>query len=222
MSFASDVEKKASRLRRAILRHPFITGVGRGDLAVEKFKFYVRQDYLYLIDYSRVLALASAKAPTLDAQGWFAKILHETLNTEMDLHRRYCARFGISRRQLEATPIAPTTLAYVNFLLAVAHHRTYAELAAALLPCQWGYWEIGRHLSKKGLPSHLPLYQQWIEMYSSPGFKALGNWLRNHTNNIAKSQSPVVVQKMEDSYLTSLQYEYQFWGMAFRLENWPV
>jgi len=244
MSFTAAIEKKASRLRRAILKHPFITGIGRGDLDVEKFKFYVRQDYLYLIDYSRVLALASAKAPTLNAQGWFAKLLHETLNTEMDLHRQYCAQFGISRRQLEATPIAPTTLAYVNFLLAVAYHSTYAELVAALLPCQWGYWEIGHHLTKstsahqgggrapmqsgrvlsEGRARTQPkdLYHQWIEMYSSPDFKTLGYWLRRHTNDVAKAQSPRVLQLMEDAYLTSLRYEYQFWDMSLRLEDWPV
>ena len=27
-------------------------GIGRGDLDVERFKFYVAQDYVYLIDYA--------------------------------------------------------------------------------------------------------------------------------------------------------------------------
>ena len=42
--------------------HPFVRGVGDGTLEVERLKFWVRQDYLYLIDYARVYNLAAAKA----------------------------------------------------------------------------------------------------------------------------------------------------------------
>ena len=63
MSFMDDLEAKALPVRQAILRHPFVTGIGDGTLDVDKFKFYVRQDYLYLIDYSRVVALAAARSP---------------------------------------------------------------------------------------------------------------------------------------------------------------
>ena len=97
LSFVEKAEMKALPVREAILSHPFIVGVGEGTLPVEKFKYYVMQDYVYLIDYSRVLALASARAPDLEIMGWFAGLLDETLNTEMDLHRSYCAEFGITR-----------------------------------------------------------------------------------------------------------------------------
>ena len=61
MTFADNIVKRALPIRQAILAHPFITGVGDGTLDVERFKFYVMQDYAYLIDYSRVLAAASAR-----------------------------------------------------------------------------------------------------------------------------------------------------------------
>jgi len=77
--------------------------VGDGTLPVEKFKHYVTQDYVYLIDYSRALALASAKAPMLDDMSWFAGLLDETLNVEMALHREYWREFDISAEELEAT-----------------------------------------------------------------------------------------------------------------------
>ena len=90
MGFVSDVETEYQAIRDGILGHPFIVGVGNGTLNVKNFKHYVLQDYVYLIDYSRVLAVASAKAPDLDTMSWFASLLDETLNVEMDLHRKYC------------------------------------------------------------------------------------------------------------------------------------
>ena len=103
MGFIADIEERTRPMRDAILAHPFVTGVGNGTLDVERFKRYVTQDYVYLIEYSRVLALASAKAPALEDMSWFAGLLDETLNQEMAIHRSYCQEFGITTQELEAT-----------------------------------------------------------------------------------------------------------------------
>ena len=217
-----DLERKAEPIRRAILHHPFVVGVGDGTLEVERFKFYVRQDYVYLVDYSRVLAMAAARAPDLETMSWFARLLHETLNTEMELHRGYCAEFGITSAELEDTRAAPTTLAYTRFLLNVAHQGSYPELMAAFLPCQWGYWEIGDYLSRRGEPQQAPLYAKWIRMYADPQFKALANWVRSLAGQLATGLAPEQLAKVENAYLTSLRYEYMFWEMSYNQEVWPV
>ena len=222
MSFAEIVEKKTLPVRQAILSHPFITGVGDGTLPVEKFKYYVMQDYVYLIDYARVLALASARAPDLESMSWFAGLLDETLNTEMDLHRSFCSEFGITREALEATQAAPTTVAYTSFLLKVAHQGSFGELVAALLPCQWGYWDIGQHLAKQGEPKQAPLYGQWIRMYSSEEFEELARNIRNLADLTAEGAAPAYLASMEEAYLTSLRLEHRFWDMAYNLEGWQV
>ncbi|MCH8282029.1 MAG: thiaminase II [Chloroflexi bacterium] len=222
MSFADDIERRAMPIRQAILAHPFITGIGDGTLPVDKFQHYVKQDYVYLIDYSRVLALASARAPDLESMGWFASLLDEILNTEMELHRSYCAEFGITRDDLEATSPAPTTVGYTSFLLKVAHQGTFGEVVACLLPCLWGYWEIGDHLARRGEPEGAPLYSQWIQMYSSPEYSQLAQQMRDLANRVGQGASPAERVAMADVYLTSIRYEHQFWEMAYSLEEWPV
>src|SRR3989304_3592488 len=87
--------------------HPFVRGIGDGSLDIEKFKFWVCQDYLFLIDYARLLALAVARAPDLDSMRRFADLVHGTLNVEMNLHQSYAAEFGISTAELEAEEKAP-------------------------------------------------------------------------------------------------------------------
>lgn len=222
MAFADDMERESLPIRQAILAHPFVAGVGAGTLETARFKRYVLQDYVYLIDYSRVLALAAAKAPDLPTMGWFAQLLDETLNREMDLHRSYCAQFGISRSELESTIAAPTTVAYTSYLLRLAHQGSFAELVAGLLPCQWGYWEIGDHLARQGEPADAPLYCQWIQMYADPEFAALADQLRNLANRLGESAGPAELTAMGQAYLTSLRFECRFWDMAYNLEDWGV
>lgn len=220
MNFSDKVEKKTEYLRNAILRHPFTIGIGDGTLDIEKFKFYVCQDYLYLIDYSKVLALASARSNNLGNMSWFARLLNETLNTEMELHREYCAKFGISRNKLEQTKLSPTTLAYTQYLLNIARHNQYPELVAALLPCQWGYWEIGNHLRNNKSIDINPLYDQWIDMYASNEFKTLADWIRKLADDLAKDLTTQDLIAMEQTYITSLRYEYLFWESCYNFETW--
>lgn len=130
--------------------------MGDGTLPVENFKHYVTQDYAYLVEYSRALALASARASHLEDMSWFTGLLAETLNVEMSLHRSYCQEFGISANELEATVPAPATMAYTGFLLKTTYKSSFGELVASLLPCQWGYWEIDDHLMRRGLPKTRP------------------------------------------------------------------
>lgn len=222
MSFADDIEQRTRGLRQAILAHPFIVGVGDGTLEAARFKHYVAQDYAYLIDYSRVLALASARATDLATMGWFARLLDETLNVEMGLHRSYCAEFGITAGELEATEPAPTTVAYTSFLLKTAHQGSFGELVASLLPCQWGYWEIGEHLSRRGEPASAPRYARWIRMYADPEFAALAREIRELADRIGARAGPAELAAMGEAYRTSLRLERLFWDMAYNLERWQI
>src|SRR5581483_6148648 len=97
--------------------HPFLRGIGDGSLPVDRFQFYIAQDYVFLVEYSRFLALAVAKAEDTETMGRLAGLLHSTLNVEMALHRSYCARFGITPEALAATEPAPVTHAYTRHLL---------------------------------------------------------------------------------------------------------
>ena len=206
---------------RAQHAHPFVRGVGDGTLDLERFKHWVRQDYLFLAEYCRLFGLAAARAPDLDTLTRFADLLQATARTEMDLHRAYAREFGISEAELEQEPMAPTTRAYTDFLLRVAATGDFVELAAALLPCMWGFAEIGQALRARGLPGE-PRYAKWIETYADPQFGALAEWCRELVDRLAAGAPEAVRYRIEAAFLTSSRYEYLFWEMAWRREIWPV
>ena len=99
--FTERLRQKADGIWEAQHQHPFVRGIGDGTLSLERFKFWLRQDYVFLIEYARLLALAAARSPDLETIIRFATLLKETVETEMNLHRAYAAEFGISREELE-------------------------------------------------------------------------------------------------------------------------
>lgn len=219
--FSDRLYRLAQPVWEAQHSHPFVQGIGDGSLDIEKFKFWVRQDYLFLIDYARLLALAVARAPDLDSMRRFADLVHSTLNVEMNLHRSYAADFGISTAELEAEEKAPTTRGYTDFLLRVAALDEFSGLIAALLPCMWGFSDLGQRLAQGPGPAD-ERYAKWIEMYSSEEFAELADWCRALVDRVAAGLPEDTLRRMEDAFLTSSRYELLFWEMAWRQERWPV
>jgi thiaminase/transcriptional activator TenA len=219
--FSDDLRAAAAAVWEAQAGHPFVRGIGDGTLDAERFAFWVRQDYLFLIEYCRLFALAAARAPDLDTLVRFADLLAATARTEMALHRAYAAELGVTETALAAEPMAPTTRAYTDFLLRVAATGDFAELAAALLPCMWGFAEIGQRLRARGTPP-VPAYAKWVDMYADPAFAALAEWCRGLVDRLGAEAGPPGRARMEAAFLTSSRYEYLFWEMAWRREAWPV
>ena len=222
MDFSAKLLSKGAPITDKVISHPFVTGIGDGSLEIEKFRYYMRQDYLYLIDFCRAISLAVAKAGSVEDMGWFAGLVDGTLNTEMSLHVSFCGDFGIAEEELESTEPSPTTMAYTRHLIKTAYSGGVGEIASSLLPCMGGYSEIGRMLHARGLPPAQPLYARWIKTYSALEFAELTVSLRAFIDRIALSSGKAETRKMEETFLVSSRYEYKFWDAAFHMEQWPV
>ena len=222
MSFSEQLRQRAAQIWEASAGHPFVRGIGDGSLPVERFRFYICQDYVFLIEFSRVLALGAARATDLEAMSRYAALLDATLNGEMELHRGYCTRFGISRSDLEATRAAPVTHAYTRHLLHTGQSGSVGEITASLIPCQRGYAEIGLALAAQGEPASQPLYGEWIGAYAAPEMQELAVWSCGLLDRLAAAAGDDERTRMTEAFLTSSRYEYLFWQMAWNLEDWPV
>lgn len=219
--FTDELFEAARPIWEAELEHPFVRGIATGSLAEEVFRRWVVQDYLYLKEFARVFAWAAAKADHLASMGWYASALDLTLNTEMDLHRTYAARFGLSPHELEAGEMWPTTRAYTDFLVRISADGDLAELVAVLLPCAWGYAWIGKRLARAGRPAD-PRYADWIEQYASLDFQAAAEWLRREMDRLAGGATEGKRRRLRELFLLSSRYEWMFWEMCWRGESWAV
>ena len=220
MEFSARLRLLADSVWQAQHRHPFVVGIGDGTLPLEQFQFWIRQDYLFLIEYCRLFGLAAARAPDLETLTRFADLLHATAWTEMDMHRSYAAQFGVSAEELEREEMAPATRAYTDFLVRVAATGDFAELVSALLPCIWGFSEIGQRLAETSRPTD-HRYAAWIEMYASTEFAELAAWCRELLDRVAGGAGAETQRRMEDAFLTSSRYELAFWESARTQERWP-
>lgn len=219
--FSDELRELAGAVWRAQLEHPFVRGLADGSLPLDRFEHWLRQDYRFLVEYCRLFALGAARAPDVETLGRFADLLLATARGEMDLHRSYASRFGISEADLEREPMAPTTRGYTDFLVRVAATGDFAELAAALLPCMWGYSWLGQELARGPGPADAR-FAEWIDSYAAPDFAELAEWCRGLVDRVGAEAGDGVRERMREAFLTSSRYELAFWEMAWRKEAWPA
>lgn len=214
-SFSSLLREAADPVWEQCLKHPFVTGIGDGTLPIEKFRYYMLQDYLYLTDYARVFALGAAKARTPELMRRFARSVDTILNDEMNIHRAYMRRLGITEEQLLAVRPALDNLSYTNYMLSVAHNGTSADIAAAILACSWSYAEIGQTLAKiSGSVDH-PFYGEWIRGYVGETYTSSNTELIALTDALAAEVSPAQRDCMTEIFVNCSRYELGFWDMAW-------
>ena len=220
MGFTDELWKSIETIYAAIVRHPFLRGLTDGSLPRESFQFYAVQDALYLREFARALSIAAARAPQDDWIIMFNEHAAGALRVERALHEGFFREFGLTSQDIAAMPLAPTNLAYTSYLLAAAYAAPFHEALAALLPCYWIYWEVGKELERAGSPD--PLYARWIGTYASKEFGSLVRAVLDATDTTAARLQPAELNAMRRHFRVASRYEWMFWDMGHRRETWPL
>lgn len=133
-----------------ILRHPFVGALAAGTLPAERFRFYIRQDALYLDGYARRLAHVAARLPRKEQTEAFLHFALDGIAVERALHAQFLAG------DLPAPgEMSPTCLLYTSVLEAQATAPVEVE-AAALLPCFVVYQRVGEAILAQARASEAP------------------------------------------------------------------
>ena len=220
--FSKRLRGEVAHIWERIFAHPFLIEMAGGDLPLDKFRFYVKQDYAYLIEFARCLGMATAKVENRELMRTFASLLNACLTVEVEMLEGLGEKLGIPIDQLRESELSPTNLAYTRHLLCVAYAGTVGELMAAMLPCMWTYQEIGERLGGGSALREHPIYQEWLATYRSQEYIDLVDWYQSLVDRFASEYGNSVKEKMRRHFILSSRYEYMFWDMAYREENWPI
>lgn len=218
MKFSESLYESVKEIWESYYTHPFVKGIGDGTLEIDKFKFYMIQDYIYLLDYAKVYALGIVKADREDIMQGFSSMVNNILNGEMSIHRSYMKRLGITYEEIENTKASLANISYTNYMLAVSQIGGLPEVSVSLLACMWSYLEIGRNLSKNpGAVDH-EFYGEWIRGYISKEYVECTKWLIDLVDELSENLSPRDKERLKEIFINTSKYEAMFWDMSYNKE----
>jgi len=169
-----------------------------GSLTDAQARYWLEQDYLYLLEETRVLTRLAWQAPQshradLIDLAW--NVIHE----EIPKHITMCRRFGAD---LDRAVKGPATRAYTAWLLDAASN--YGVGLVALLSGLWGYSRLGQRMS---LPSE-PRLRDWVESYQDPALPALARRFADMVDEV-----PVEPRLATATFLDGMRHALAFWAI---------
>ena len=218
--FATKAWNSIAPIYNTILQMQFIQQLKQGSLSKEIFQHYIIQDGIYLGEFSRALAIISAKAPTSNLQLQFACNAREAIAVERALHEQFFAEFNIASEIALGTQPSPTCLNYTNFLIATAYQYSFSISVAAVLPCFWIYLEVGKHIYQEA--GNTNPYQKWIDTYINVDFESSVKEVIEVVNKMADRANTEELTLMNRVFYRASQFEWMFWDSAYSLETWKI
>ncbi|MDP6371086.1 MAG: thiaminase II [Vicinamibacterales bacterium] len=218
-TFADELWDANRDVYDAILEHPFLRGMQDGSLPLDTFTFYIVQDARYLGVFAEALKAAATKAPDPAWARQLSADAQSSLAEERRLHEQVFSTHGMSDVEAASIASAPSAVAYANHLLATAHTGSFEEAIAALLPCYWIYWEVGKSLQAEGSPN--ATYQAWIDAYVSPDYAEAVRAIVDMVNATSAGADVETRERMHERFRRSSRYEWMFWDAAYQRQTWP-
>lgn len=214
MGFCREQLDRLDPLWQRMLEHPFLTEARDGTLDEGAFASWLREDYLFVRSALPFQAALLARAPVEERDAHADAI--RALREELELFRERADVLGIDLG--EARP-SFVTHAYVQFLLATAHGRSYPEGHAVLYVAEKAYHESWK-VVRRGLD---PTHPWWpfVENWSGEAFGAFVRDLEERQDRLAEGAGPALRAQMADLFETTVRYEIAFWEMAYSASRWP-
>lgn len=198
-----------------ILELPFVRGLADGSLSEERFRFYLRQDVLYLRCYGRRLLALASRMPRREQQADFATYASDGVAMEEAVHRLFLKGDAPADSEM-----SPACLLYTSVLDARMLCETEVA-AASVLPCFWVYQRVGEHILRHADLEGNP-YRAWVEAYGDEAFAASCRRAVEICDELAAEASPAVVKRMTDTFVLCTRLEWMFWESAWRMEQWKI
>ncbi len=221
MGFSEILRSQVKEIWGSILTHPFLEEMKEGTLSNEKYLYYIKQDYVYLREFSRCLGLAASKARDLETMNILVVLMQGCLTYEMRMLRDHLLELGLNEKEIVSIEMSPTNYAYTRHMLYVAYTGSLGENLSALLPCMWTYQLIGEKLWQEKSKDLHKYYHEWIREYQLEEYRQLVENYKKLMDIEGREAGNVEKSSMMSHFKMSSRYEYMFWEMAYKMEEWP-
>jgi thiaminase (transcriptional activator TenA) len=182
----------------AQVRHPTVTALQAGSLPDAAARYWLEQDYLFLLAEVGVLTRLAWQAPR-QHQHELLKLAWNVVEREIPDHKVLSTAFGAD---LDHAEMGLVTRSYTRWLTDAA--ADYGTGLAALLSGLWGYSTLGQRLE---VPSE-PRFKQWVESYQPPEFPALAARFAAMTDEAVPDPDQALC-----AFLTGMAHEIAFWAV---------
>ena len=190
--------------------HKFLSNLVNNKLPDKSFKNYLVQDYVFLQQFLKILALSVYKSKSFEEINRSVNFI-KGIDHEIKLHINYCRKWKIPIKSLNQIKVEKVNSSYTDYVLKVGKNGCNLDIFTCLSPCIIGYGEIGYRLSKiKNWKKSK--YSSWIKMYSSKEYQKIANENIRYLDILSKNYKKIKFNKLKEKFKRSTILERNFWA----------
>tara|TARA_B110000971_G_scaffold10584_1_gene10102 strand:- start:184 stop:846 length:663 start_codon:yes stop_codon:yes gene_type:complete len=189
--------------------HKFLSDLVNNRLPDENFKKYLIQDYIFLQQFLKILALSVYKSKSFEEINRSVNFI-KGIDHEIKLHVSYCRKWKIPLRSLANIKVEKANSAYTEHVLNVGKVGGNFDIFSSLSPCIIGYGEIGFKLSKIENWKKSK-YRSWIKMYSSKEYQEIAKDNIDYLDILFKNNKDKNLTMLKKNFKRSTILERDFW-----------
>lgn len=203
---------------------PHMQDILHGTMPEDRFKFQIKQNYNYLMEFTRCWAIGLAKCNGFEEMKIWYDLLVDTMENEVILNRDFWAeKIGLTIEEMEATIMAPGKRTYTSFELARAWEGDLASQVMSVFACTILYLFMGEDLLPQCTLPKDNMYRFWLEFYTLDEY-------RNHcalaialVNKVTEHKSERELAKLQEIFACACNYEILQWqDMYYNMTTWPL
>jgi len=214
------LRQAAAPIFHAVLEHPYLKKLAAGTLPRAVFREYVKQDWLYLIEFLRASAAIASRSPDAALMKVLLKRIECLVGMEHHFHHKHADELGLDFSSID-WEMNEANYAYTRHMLWAAHTGSTIEALGAMMPCPCVYIHVGDVLSN-GPRRADRMYAEWIEFYGPGPLAERTRQLEAIFDELAARAGPDELARAEKNYVISSRYEWMFWDAPYRGRHWPV
>lgn len=179
MKLSEILFKSAEPLWLEAADKPFVVSMAKGTLDNERFRTYMMQDYLYLLDYIKILTKTFELAEDPALKAFLRDLIDATKSETMSVHVPNMRKLGISDEDISSCEKEDVISEYVGFMRQQLEEKGLIAGLTALLQCSWVYAYIANIETERFSDAIAASpYRSWFEAYISEEYtKSNRKWI---------------------------------------------
>jgi thiaminase/transcriptional activator TenA len=187
--------------------HPFLSSCRSGEIHPHQFNTWLVQDYLFVVDFTRMAARLLADAPIHHFDTLLAGLA--ALKDELNWFREKAIERQLNLEQYRH----PTCTEYCGYMASLAL-TPYAVQATAFWAIEAAYnqgWQNPGHM--------VPPYDEFADRWGNAGFTDYVELLAQQADEALQSAPNSIQKQAEAAFQEVAKLEKEFWQMAFAAEE---
>ncbi|AEC52683.1 hypothetical protein PNA2_1768 [Pyrococcus sp. NA2] len=205
--FSEELMRSSKDIWEKFLPHRFLIEVSENKITHEAFARWLINDYYFVKNALRFMAILMAKAPD-ELLNFFAESIYY-ISRELEMFERNAEKLGINLED----EIDLRAKAYVNYLINVAYNGSFLEGFTAFYCEEKAYYEAWRWV-KEHLKGESP-YIEFINHWSSKAFGEYVKKIEDILNSLAKKHGEFEKEKAKKVFREVSKFELLFWEIAY-------